>query len=91
MAVTREQVKHLGWLSRIDLTEDELTRYTVQIEDIINYLDKLDAVPFLEEAKPVMAKKKYSELREDSPADFAADAFGTTHRKDGFVKGPRMV
>ncbi|HEX2013759.1 MAG TPA: Asp-tRNA(Asn)/Glu-tRNA(Gln) amidotransferase subunit GatC [Nitrososphaera sp.] len=91
MTVTREQVKHLGWLSRIDLTEDELARYTAQIEEIINYLDKLDAVPFLEEAKPVMVKKKYSELREDSPADFAADAFGTLHRKDGFVKGPRMV
>ncbi len=90
MAVTKDQVKHLGWLSRIELSEDELARYAGQIETIIKYLDKLDTVP-LQEVKPVVAKKKFSELRDDIAVEFEADSLGTSYRKEGFVKGPRMV
>lgn len=90
MAVTKDQVKHLGWLSRIELSDDELARYTAQIESIIKYLDKLDTVP-LQEVKPVVARKKFSDLRDDIPVEFGADSLGTSYRKEGFVKGPRMV
>jgi Asp-tRNA(Asn)/Glu-tRNA(Gln) amidotransferase C subunit len=75
MAVTKDQVKHLGWLSRIEL---------------IKYLDKLDTVP-LQEVKPVVASKKFSDLRDDVAVEFEADPLGTSYRKEGFVKGPRMV
>jgi aspartyl-tRNA(Asn)/glutamyl-tRNA(Gln) amidotransferase subunit C len=88
--VTKDQVKHLGWLSRIDLSDSELERYTMQVEEIIKYLDKLDSIP-LEKVEPIKAKKKFSDLRDDQPQEFAGDAIVTPHRKDGFVKGPRML
>lgn len=88
--VTKEQVKHLGWLARIELSDAELDRYTSQIEEIIKYLDKLDTIP-LEQVKPIVARKKFVDLRPDEPADFEGDALGTKYRKDGFVKGPRMT
>jgi aspartyl-tRNA(Asn)/glutamyl-tRNA(Gln) amidotransferase subunit C len=88
--VTKEEVKHLGWLARIELSDSELDRYTSQIEEIIKYLDKLDAIP-LEQVKPIVSKKNFAELRPDEPAEFGCDALGTKYRKDGFVKGPRMV
>lgn len=88
--VSREEVRHLGWLSRIELSDEELAKYTAQIEQIVAYLDKLDSIP-LEKAEAVKAKKKFSDLREDTAAGFGADALGTKYRKDGFVKGPRMV
>lgn len=88
--VTKEQVKHLGWLARIELSDHELERYTTQIEEVIKYLDKLDAIP-LEEAKPVTTKKKFSDLRPDKQINFNSDTIGTKYRKDGFVKGPRMA
>ena len=87
--VTKEQVKHLGWLARIELSDSELEHYTNQIEEVIKYLDKLDVIP-LEETKPIVAKKKFSDLRQDEQVKFDADALGTKYRKDGFVKGPRM-
>ena len=49
--VTKDQLKHLSKLSKIDLTENEFETYTKQIEKIIKYLDKLDEVSF-EENKP---------------------------------------
>ena len=88
--VTKEEVKHLGWLARIELSDSELERYTSQIEGIIKYLDKLDTIS-LEQVKPIVVKKKFADLRPDDPADFGADALGTKYRKDGFVKGPRMT
>ncbi|HJU34390.1 MAG TPA: Asp-tRNA(Asn)/Glu-tRNA(Gln) amidotransferase subunit GatC [Nitrososphaera sp.] len=90
MVVTREEVKHLGWLARLEMSDAELARYTAQIEEIINYLNKLDAMP-LEQVKPITMKKKFSELRQDVPESFGDDVLGTGYRKDGFVKGPRMV
>lgn len=90
MAVTKDQVKHLGWLSRIELTEEELERNTAHIEEIIRFLDKLDTIALAKE-EPISIKKEFSELREDTPREFGADPFGTAHRKDGYVKGPRMT
>ena len=88
--VTKEEVKHLGWLARIELSDAELDRYTSQVEEIIKYLDKLDTIP-LEQVKPIVARKKFADLRPDEPAAFEGDALGTKYRKDGFVKGPRMA
>lgn len=89
--VTKEEVRHLGWLSRIELSDEELGKYASQIEQVIAYLDKLDTVP-LEQAEAIKPKKKFSDLRDDAErASGADDILGTTYRKDGFVKGPRMV
>lgn len=88
--VTKEEVKHLGWLSRIELSDEELEKYTAQIEQIISYLDKLDSMP-LEKADAIKASKGFAELRPDEAVAFGADPIGTTYRKDGFVKGPRMA
>ena len=90
MVVTREEVKHIGWLAKLEMSDAELQRYTTQIEEIINYLNKLDTIP-LEQVKPIAIKKKFSELRKDSPENFEGAVLGTGYRKDGFVKGPRMV
>ena len=90
MVVTIEEVKHLGWLAKLEMSDSELQRYTAQIEDIVNYLNKLDTMP-LEQVEPIMLKKKFSELRKDTPETFEDCVLGTAYMKDGFVKGPRMV
>lgn len=88
--VTKDEVKHLGWLSRIELSDEELDRYTSQIEQIIKYLDTLDLIE-LEKTEPIKARKRISELRPDEAHAFGQDALRTSNRKDGFVKGPRMT
>ena len=90
MVVTKEEVKHLGWLAKIEMSDDELQHYTAQVEKIISYLNKLDTIP-LEHFKPISLKKKFSELREDASVSFEDNALGTKYRKEGFVKAPRMV
>ncbi|MDQ3902641.1 MAG: Asp-tRNA(Asn)/Glu-tRNA(Gln) amidotransferase subunit GatC [Thermoproteota archaeon] len=88
--VSRDDIKHLGWLSRLELTEEEISKYTLQIEEIIGYLDKLDSIS-LSEIEPVRSRKKIFELRKDWIESFKGDPLESSkNRKDGFIKGPRL-
>jgi aspartyl-tRNA(Asn)/glutamyl-tRNA(Gln) amidotransferase subunit C len=90
--VTKDQLKHLSKLSKIDLTENEFETYTKQIEKIIKYLDKLDEVS-LEENKPsvLVSFKKLSELRDDIVIEPTLNIDQIAKNlKDKFVRGPVM-
>jgi aspartyl-tRNA(Asn)/glutamyl-tRNA(Gln) amidotransferase subunit C len=88
--VSRDDIKHLGWLSRLELTEEEISKYALQIEKIIGYLDKLDSIS-LSEIEPIRSKKNISELRKDRIEPFKGDPLHSSkYRKDGFIKGPRL-
>jgi aspartyl-tRNA(Asn)/glutamyl-tRNA(Gln) amidotransferase subunit C len=88
--VSREEIKHLGWLSKLELTEEEISKYTLQIEEIIGYLNKLDNIS-LSQIESVRSRKNISELRKDRVEPFKADPLeGSKNKKDGFIKGPRL-
>jgi aspartyl-tRNA(Asn)/glutamyl-tRNA(Gln) amidotransferase subunit C len=46
--VSNDEIKHLGWLSRLELTDGEIIKYSYQIKEIIRYLDKLDSISLAE-------------------------------------------
>ena len=88
--VTIEHVKHLAWLSRLDLTNDEIEKYHTEIEKIIGYLDRLDSIS-LSDVEPRHPERRVSEFRDDIIYDNQMDLSKTTkYSKEGYVKGPRM-
>lgn len=83
-------MKHLAWLSRLDLTNDEIERYHIEIEKIIGYLDRLDSIS-LSDIEPRHYERRVSEFRDDIIYDNQTDLSKTTKcSKEGYVKGPRM-
>ena len=42
MSLTIEEVKHIANLARLELTEDELSRYRVQLSAILEYFQQLE-------------------------------------------------
>lgn len=88
--VSKEEIRHLGQLSKLELTDQELGKYQSQIEEIITYLDVLDSLS-LNEIEPTPSTKKFSELRKDCLKAFEGNALNVKYRKDGFIKGPRMA
>lgn len=44
MSLTREEVEHIAELARLELTEDEKTRYREQLSAILEYAARLQAV-----------------------------------------------
>jgi len=41
MALTKDDVRHVAKLARLTLTEEELEKFTIQLETIFEHLDKL--------------------------------------------------
>ena len=83
-------MKHLAWLSRLDLTNDEIEKYHTEIEKIIGYLDRLDSIS-LSDVEPRHYKRRVSEFRDDIIYDNQTDLSKTTkYSTEGYVKGPRM-
>jgi aspartyl/glutamyl-tRNA(Asn/Gln) amidotransferase C subunit len=50
--VSKETITYLCRLSKLEITEEELVKYELQIEEIIKYLDKLDSVT-LSDIEPI--------------------------------------
>ncbi|KKU49281.1 asparaginyl/glutamyl-tRNA amidotransferase subunit C [Candidatus Uhrbacteria bacterium RIFCSPLOWO2_12_FULL_46_10] len=44
MSLTREEVKHIAALARLELTEDEITRYQKELARILDYVGQLQEV-----------------------------------------------
>ena len=42
MAITREEVQHIALLSRIQLSDEELERFTRHLDEILAYAEKLN-------------------------------------------------
>lgn len=42
--VTNEQVKHVAHLARLEITEEEASKFSSQLEAILNFADQLEEV-----------------------------------------------
>ncbi|HLN35377.1 MAG TPA: Asp-tRNA(Asn)/Glu-tRNA(Gln) amidotransferase subunit GatC [Nitrososphaeraceae archaeon] len=88
--ITKDELKHLSKLSKIELSEEEYETYVKQIEKIVGYLDKLDEISLIEMESYSMIKK-ISDLREDKVNEFDRDIQKVIkNKKDKFVRGPQM-
>jgi aspartyl-tRNA(Asn)/glutamyl-tRNA(Gln) amidotransferase subunit C len=87
--VSKDELKHLGWLARLDLTEEELLKYESQIDRIIQQFDILDRLT-LDTLEPSHQTKSVRNLRIDEAKNFGENVLPKTrNRKDGYLKGPK--
>jgi aspartyl-tRNA(Asn)/glutamyl-tRNA(Gln) amidotransferase subunit C len=85
-------LKHLMKVSRLELTEDELERFTDQLRVILEAFRELDKV----ETNGVEPSYHPSELknvwREDVARPWHWDPLGNSQHKEGrYFKGPRIT
>ena len=88
--VSKEEVKHLAWLARMDLDERELEVYTKQVEQIIGYFDTLDKIS-LEDIQVSKRSESYTKFRDDIPKESSDTLSVVKNSKERFVKAPKMV
>lgn len=48
MKISKEEVKHIAMLSRLDLNEEEITVYQNQLSRILDYVEKLNEIDTLQ-------------------------------------------
>jgi aspartyl-tRNA(Asn)/glutamyl-tRNA(Gln) amidotransferase subunit C len=45
MSLTREDIRHLSRLARLELSEEEYERYSKQLTSVVGYVEQLQKVP----------------------------------------------
>lgn len=63
--ITNEQVKHIANLAKLKFSEDDLEGFTEKFSDILDYVEKLDAVNTEDVAPTFQVNDHIQELRED--------------------------
>ncbi|MDK2976694.1 MAG: aspartyl-tRNA(Asn)/glutamyl-tRNA(Gln) amidotransferase subunit [Candidatus Marinimicrobia bacterium] len=94
MSISREEVLHIAKLARLSLSEEEITMYTHQLGDILNYVQKLnelnidDVEPMKHVLNMVNVLREDKELPSLSREDVLKNA--PEHDKE-FFKVPRVL
>ena len=67
MSITRDDVKHVAHLAKLELTESEIDEYTRQLGDILTYMEKLNQLDTTD-VKPLSHVMEVTNaFREDEP------------------------
>jgi len=94
MSVTREEVRHIALLSRLDLSEAEIDRFTAQISQILDYAAKLNELDTTNVEPTFHAVPLENVFREDVPGQPLplADALGNSAATRGsFFEVPKVA
>ena len=88
--VSKDELRHLGWISRINLSEEEIETFHHQLGDTIKYIDVLETFDS-ENLTLDYLEVEFSNLREDKTIEFTRDLIPKSSRaQQGYVKGPKM-
>lgn len=68
MSLSIEEVRHIARLARLDLSEEEIQRYSQQLSDILVYADRLRQIDTGDIPPTASVLPPRSILREDIPA-----------------------
>ena len=63
--LTREEVLHVADLARISLTEEEISKYQVQLKELLNDVEKINEVKGYDDDILIACWDNNAELRED--------------------------
>ena len=88
MPVDEEEVEHVASLSRVDLDDEELERFTEQFEDILGYFEALEDVPEVEDAPDLTNVMRADEVHDGLSQEEALSNAPET--EDGYFKGPNV-
>jgi len=87
----RETVERVARTAHLKLTDEELERYSKDLEDILQYFEMLDDAPESDVGiNPIMVADV---LREDEPSRYP-DAYRLLEGMrtyEGYVRGPRLL
>lgn len=94
MKVTKETIEHVANLARLNLSEEEKERLTVEMENIISYVDKLNELDTagIEPTQHVLSIKNVFR-KDEKGASFNRDKIlsNAPSEENGCFKVPKVV
>jgi len=92
--IAKKDLEHIGWLARIELSEEDKEKYTPKLNSVLDYFSELDKAD-TDGVEPTYHVMPMSNVfREDVPTGSMSqeEALSNTMKnQDGFIKAPRMM
>ena len=92
--LSREEVLHVAHLARINLEEDEIEKFRVQLKKLMNDIDKIKDVKDFDEDMMISPVEYNTELRSDEEGkmlDYKEVMKNVPHSTGNFVEVPVML
>ena len=92
--ISRREVEHTAWLAHIELTEEEKTLFTEQLNEILEYFRKIDSADTEGVSPTYHVLDLVNVYREDEVQESLTreEALSNAPKKErGFLKAPRIV
>ena len=90
--VEKKEIEHLGDLVKVELKEPE--KYIKQVEQILNYFERLDRVEFNSD-ETLRSEVSFDTLREDRYEPFLTDGKPLIEKlkkdNNNFIRAPKMI
>jgi len=87
-AVDPEEVRHVADLSRVDLDDEEVERFTEQFGEILDAFEALEEVPEVESDADLVNVMRPDETHESLSQEEALQ--NAPESEDGYFKGPKV-
>ena len=92
--ITPQQVRHVARLSRLALTDEQVTDFTRQLGDILEYVGKLEDLD-VEDVEPMAHPADITNaMREDEPGEALTPDQALANapdREDNFFQVPKVL
>ena len=91
--ISREEVRHLAWLAKIELSAQEEQILSKQMGDILNYFKVLDKIDTKGIEPAYHAREVKNVFRPDEPRKVNADEILklAPAKKGRYIKAPKIV
>ncbi len=94
--LSKEEVLHVAYLARINLDEDEIEKYRVQLKKLMDDIDKIKEVKDFDEDELIFPVEHNSndllrEDKEESMLDYKEAMKNVPHSTGNFVEVPVML
>lgn len=93
--LTRDDVLKLARLSRLTLTDEEISRFTDEISAILQYVEQLQSVDLSDYEPTSQVTGLVNVMRPDEVHDYGADATAllknAPSQESGFIKVKRIL
>ena len=94
MAITSNEVKHVASLAKLEFTDEELQKFTGQMDEIINMVEQLGEVDTTDVPVTSTVTEEVNVMREDvavKGTDRTLLMKNVPEEKDGLIKVPAII
>jgi aspartyl/glutamyl-tRNA(Asn/Gln) amidotransferase C subunit len=88
--ISKDELAHLAQLSKIDLSEEEIEKFPMQLERTIEYIDVLKELSSDDSIDLDLQEIKFDQLRDDLTKNTDGERINKNLTEDGYLKGPKM-